>query len=650
MTPFDSDLYKICIRDVVPCSYSGAVVLRSAVGEVFRVSAIVLVNCDDELVVQLKFRNTKGVEWQYVTMESVGNDSFVGEVVVTEQCEHEFQVCAWVDKLRSWQKRLQKRANTGLDIRSDLLEGVDMLTPVIKFVAKENVAYIEETIKLLKQPICEYSISRASSPQLSNIVSSSIDDCAGIKSGYVESCVETLWIEPITARFSSWYEMFIRSAGISSGCAATFQDANNRLKDIADMGFDVLCLTPIYPCKTTDSGAPNPWIVGSADGGHTQIAPELGNLNDFRDFQKNAKTLGLEIALDLAFSCSCEHPFLKEHPEWFYKRSDGTFRCEEKSHNQSICVINFECEQWQSLWGELGNTVRFWVAEGVRFFRVCEFDGVPFGFWSWLLREMRCEFPDVVFLVGDFAFPNNSCHNNTQELSRIGFSQSYTDFILQDTKWELMRFVDELQKPELRNVFRPNFFTNTHNVLSRTLQYGGRPVFISKLILAATLSGNYGIYSGYELCENDGLPELQQYREPEIFKIKPRNWDRPGNIKAIIKSINFIRVRYPVLQFFGNAIMCNIENDQMLAYAKVGNGLTPLLIVVSLDAWKMQGGMLQVPLSLFNIKENQPYVVTDLLTMKSYNWQGVQNYVELSHQKMPAHIFSISSLEAIEAI
>ena len=461
-----------------------------------------------------------------------------------------------------------------------------------------------------------------------------------------------VWVESPRALFSSWYELFPRSASPVPGKHGTFKDVENLLPEISEMGFDVIYFPPVHPIGVTNRKGKNnstvskpedpgsPWAVGSKEGGHKSIHPQLGTMSDFQDLVKKARDLGIEIALDIAYQCSPDHPYVKEHPEWFHWRPDGTIQYAENPPKkyEDVLPINFENENWKELWEELKSIIVFWMDKGVRIFRIDNPHTKPFPFWEWLIKEIKKDHPEIIFLAEAFTRPKVM-----YRLAKVGFTQSYTYFTWRNTKDEFVEYLNELTKRDFREFYRPNFWTNTPDILPENLQYGGRAAFITRLILAATLSSNYGIYGpSYELCNNTAIEEKEEYLNSEKYEIK--DWDRnkPGNIKDIISKVNKIRKDNVALQTTFNIEFYDSDNRYLLCYGKISEDLSNILIiVVNLDFFHKQSGSVKIPIDRLNIPWKQSYLVHELLGDEKIMWQGSENYIELDPEKLPANIFKI---------
>jgi starch synthase (maltosyl-transferring) len=455
------------------------------------------------------------------------------------------------------------------------------------------------------------------------------------------------------ARCSAWYELFPRSCSPTPGQHGTFADCAARLPSIAQMGFDVLYLPPIHPigeahrkgenntvgAKPDDVGSP--WAIGSAAGGHRAIHPQLGTAEDFRRLVTQARASGIEIALDLAWQCSPDHPYVTEHPEWFRQRPDGTIQYAENppKQYQDIYPFHFETDHWQALWDELKGVVLHWIAQGVTVFRVDNPHTKPLRFWEWLIAEVKRAHPDVIFLAEAFTRPKVMYH-----LAKVGFSQSYTYFTWRNTKEELQQYLTELTQTEVCEYFRPNFWPNTPDILSEYLQFGGRPAFVVRLILAATLSANYGVYGpAFELGEHTPKePGSEEYLDSEKYQL--RHWDvqQPESLRELITRINRVRRDNPALHSNTGLHFHTVANDELLCYSKATPDLANImLMVVNLHPHHVQAGWLELDLAALGLAANTPYQVHDLVSEARFLWQGARNYAELHPEVMPAHIFRV---------
>jgi starch synthase (maltosyl-transferring) len=457
------------------------------------------------------------------------------------------------------------------------------------------------------------------------------------------------------ARFGAWYELFPRSQGKVPGKAATFNEAIDRLPAVRAMGFDVLYLVPIHPIGVTNRKGRNntlvaapgdpgsPWAVGNEHGGHDAVNPELGTLADFDRFVAAAREVGLEIALDIAIQASPDHPYVREHPEWFRRRPDGTIKYAENPPKkyEDIVALDMWCDDYVNLWNELKRVFLHWVEHDVKIFRVDNPHTKPIVFWEWLIAEVQRDHPDVIFLAEAFTRPKR-----VQELAKVGFTQSYHYFTWRNTRQELEEYLTELTQTEQTEYLRPNFFTNTQDILTEYLQTGGRPAFKVRLALAATSSPTYGIYSGFELIENTPLhPGREEYLHSEKYEIRVRDWEAPGNINAYVRRINEIRHENPSLRLWTNIAFHDADNEAILAYSKVSpDGANRLLIVMNLDPFNAQASWVRLNGAALGIDAGSRYVVHDLLTDAQWPWQGTAGWVHLDPYQEPVHIFRLEGL------
>jgi starch synthase (maltosyl-transferring) len=453
------------------------------------------------------------------------------------------------------------------------------------------------------------------------------------------------------AQIGAWYEFFPRSAEGRGDRGSTFRDCLPRIDYAKAMGFDVVYFPPIHPightnrkgrnnsltCEPGDPGVP--WAIGSEAGGHKAVEPALGSLADFDWLQEEVRKRGMEIALDFAINCSPDHPYVKEHPDWFYKRPDGSIKYAENPPKkyEDIYPLNFRCANWPELWAEMKSIVLFWAEHGVRIFRVDNPHTKPVAFWEYLVTGVRDKYPDVLFLAEAFTRPKMM-----KALAKAGFTQSYTYFTWRNSKRELTEYFTELAQTEMSEYFRANLWPNTPDILPFVLQDGGRPAFMIRVALAATLSTLYGIYSGYELCENEALPDREEYLDSEKYQWKERDWDAPGNIKDWIARLNKIRKENRALQFYDNLRFYPADNDAILFYGKMTAARDNVIfVVVNLDPHRKQGSYVDVPIDQFGEMETDVYQMHDLLSDARYTWRGRRNYVELDPEIQPVHIFRV---------
>ncbi|HXH28450.1 MAG TPA: alpha-amylase family glycosyl hydrolase, partial [Candidatus Polarisedimenticolia bacterium] len=466
-------------------------------------------------------------------------------------------------------------------------------------------------------------------------------------------------VDPPAARFNAWYEMFPRSCG-AGGRHGTFRDVEARLPYVAEMGFDILYLPPIHPIGRSFRKGPNnvengshedpgsPWAIGSVEGGHTAIHPGLGTLQDFRRLVAAARERGIAVALDIAFQATPDHPWVKAHPEWFRARPDGTIQYAENPPKkyQDIYPLDFETDRWRELWDELKSVFDFWITQGVRIFRVDNPHTKPFAFWEWCLNAIKAEHPDVLFLAEAFTRPKVM-----YRLAKLGFSLSYTYFPWRNTRWELTEYLSELTRPPAVDFFRASQWTNTPDILTAFLQYGGRPAFMIRLVLAASLGASYGIYGpAFELCETRAIREgSEEYLDSEKYQIRDWDRDRPDSLRGLIARVNRIRRENPALQDDRGLRFHAADNEQILCYSKASaDGASVILVVVNLDPHHTQAGWVQVPPERLGADTDRPFQVHDLLSDARYMWSGDRHYVELNPHVAPAHLFRVGRLTRSE--
>ncbi|HEX9235076.1 MAG TPA: alpha-amylase family glycosyl hydrolase, partial [Actinomycetota bacterium] len=459
-----------------------------------------------------------------------------------------------------------------------------------------------------------------------------------------------LVVDPERAGFGSWYELFPRSTSVRPGIHGTFDDVIERLPYVAGMGFDVLYLPPIHPIGRTHRKGPNnvergnpkdagsPWAIGGEEGGHTTIHPELGTVEDFRRLLTAARELGMDVALDLAYQCSPDHPWVREHPEWFRHRPDGSIQYAENPPKkyQDIYPLDFEIEDWQALWTELKRVCEFWIEQGIRIFRVDNPHTKPFAFWEWMIGDLKAAHPELIFLSEAFTRPKVM-----YRLAKLGFTQSYTYFAWRTTKWELTDYLLELTRTDVAEFFRPSLWPNTPDILTEQLQAGGRAAFEQRLILAATLGANYGVYGpAFELMENRPLADgSEEYRESEKYQIHRWSWNDPNSLSELIGRLNRIRRDNPALHSNRTLRFHEIDNDALIAYTKASeDGTNVILVVVNLDTQHVQSGWVRLPLDDLGVSRRQPLQMHDLITDSRYQWQGEHNFVRLDPQMVPGHV------------
>ncbi len=643
---------RVVIENVEPEVDGGRFAIKRVVGESVSVEADVNADGHQVLDAVVCFRKVTESNWSESPMQPIGNDRWRGPFQIAEFKPYVYTVQAWLDPYKTWIRDLVKKADAGQDVALDILAGANLASAAAiraKGTDAQRLLELSAKLKSLARTDRESALEQSRSEELEQLMMRYPDRSRATT--YEKEL--PVWVGRPKARFSSWYEMFPRSCTMDPQKPGTFRDCAQRLQYVADMGFDVLYLPPIHPIgrvgrkgknnilQVTPGDPGSPWAIGSVEGGHKAIHPALGTLEGFKQLRQKAQSLGLEMALDLAYQCAPDHPYVKEHEEWFAHRPDGSIQYAENppKQYQDIYPLNFESDHASELCEELKSVVLYWIEQGIRIFRVDNPHTKPFGFWEWLIAEIHRTYPDVIFLAEAFTRPKVM-----YRLAKVGFTQSYTYFTWKNTKQEITELFTELTQTPVREFFRMNLWPNTPDILHAYLQTGGRPAFIARLILAATLGANYGIYGpAFELLENRPLePGSEEYLESEKYQI--RSWDlsRPDSLKQIIALVNKIRRENPALQSDWSLRFHPLDNDQLIAYSKSsGEGSNVILVVVNLDPQYTQSGWINVPLEEFRIGPRQSFEVHDLLADARYTWQGSRNYIELNPAKIPAHIFKV---------
>jgi starch synthase (maltosyl-transferring) len=642
------DVRTVWIGKVAPELDGGRFAVKREVGSVLEVTADVLREGHEALAAVLLYRTVKDTAWREVRMEPLGNDRWVGRFRLDENTRYVYTIEAYPDAYRTWAEDLRRRLEAGMDVASELLEGIALLRRYGARVAGADRKRLDARLAALDE---------AGTPGL-RVRLLLDEEVVELTDTYADRSAATRYdreLEVVAdrprARFAAWYELFPRSQAKTPGQHGTFKDCIDRLPDIAAMGFDVIYLPPIHPIGRSFRKGPNnsltagpddpgsPWAIGNERGGHQAIEPALGSLDDFRALVRAAKELGIEIALDYALQCSPDHPWVREHPEWFHARPDGTIKYAENPPKkyQDIYPLNFYCRDREALWEALKGVLLFWIDQGVRTFRVDNPHTKPIPFWAWLITEIQAVHPDVIFLSEAFTRPKVM-----QALTKAGFTQSYTYFTWRNFKAELIDYFTELTQGEMAEYFRGNLFANTPDILPPILQQGGRPAFRMRLVLAATLSSVYGIYSGYELCENRAVPGTEEYEGSEKYEVKVRDWNAPGNIKDLVTRLNRIRRTNPALEEYGNLRFYPCDDDNILFYGKrSADGLNVILVAVNLDPFQAHEGTVELPLDELGIDPTEPFQAHELLTDRRALWKGRRQVVRLDPQVEPGAVFQL---------
>ena len=644
---------RVIIAGVSPEVDSGRFPIKRTVGEELVVAADIFGDGHDVIVAVLRHRSTGATGWDEVPMTLLANDRWTGRFTVTAQGWHEYTIQAWVDRYLTWHKELIKKHEAGQqDLTSELLEGAEHVREAAERANGPDADWLRERARFLAGTESQESRVRAGLKQdLVERMARYPDRRAAIT--YDRSL--RIMVERERARFGAWYEMFPRSASSVAGRHGTFRDVEARLGYIAEMGFDVLYLPPIHPIGRAFRKGPNntltpgpndpgsPWAIGGPEGGHKAIHPELGTIEDFDRLVRKARELGIELALDIAFQCSPDHPYVREHPQWFRHRPDGTIKYAENPPKkyQDIYPIDFECDDWKALWAELRDVFLFWIDHGVTIFRVDNPHTKPFRFWDWVITEVWTRHPETIFLSEAFTRPKVMAR-----LAKGGYSQSYTYFTWRNTKKELTDYLTELTQGESAEYMRGNLFANTPDILPEHLQIGGRPAFMTRLVLAATLGASYGIYGPpFEQCVGTPVrPGSEEYLNSEKYQITHWDLDVSWSLRDYIARVNEVRRENPALQFNRNLRFFDIDNDALICYGKSTPDMTNLIVViVNLDPSHTHSGWVRLPVQDLHLGSGlaESYQVHDLISDERFLWHGETNFVKLDPQVNPAHILRV---------
>lgn len=639
---------SIVIEGVAPEIDGGRWPIKREVGDRMEVSADIFKEGHDVLASVLRYRSVTDEHWRETPMVPLDNDRWVGHFELSRNTRYRYSIGAYVNLFESWRLEVAKKHEAGERIDSELLEG----RMLVEETAKQTIGPDKER---LLEWLTRWAVDAPAAAQLEIALHA---DLKSLVEQHQERRGWTLYdhelevvVDRERARYGAWYEFFPRSQGRTPGRSATFRDCEARLPAIKAMGFDVLYLTPIHPIGRTNRKGKNnaltatpdepgsPYAIGNEHGGHDAVEPSLGTIEEFDRFGEAVRAQGMELAMDFAINCSPDHPYVKAHPEWFARRPDGTIKYAENPPKkyQDIYNLNFYCDEWRALWEEMRRVILFWVGHGVHIFRVDNPHTKPVGFWAWLIREVQDRHPEVLFLSEAFTRPKMM-----KVLAKAGFSQSYTYFTWRNFKQELTDYLKELAHSDMREYFRPNFFTNTPDILPEILQHAGRPAFQFRLVLAATLSPSYGIYSGYELCEHRALPGKEEYLDSEKYEFKVWDWDRPGNIVDYVAKLNRIRRDNPALHELENLQFFEADNEHVLFYGKrTADGRNTLLVAVNLNPFQTQQAELHIPIAALGISEDEMYQLHNLMTDQRDLVKGSRYSIRLDPQVEPAALYAV---------
>jgi starch synthase (maltosyl-transferring) len=640
---------RAVIENIVPQVDHGRFAVKRVVGDRVEVEADCFTDGHDVLVCVLRYRHDDEKAWHEIPMTALGNDGWRGGFDVTSIGRHRYTVCAWVDAFLSWRHDFARRVDAE-DIRAAARAGADLIdAAAVRARGNDRRALAQSARQLRETDEIEVLREVGLNEAMATIAARHPD--RRFESTYPIEF--PLVVDRGRAGFSSWYELFPRSTSARPGVHGSFRDCEARLPYVAAMGFDVVYLPPIHPIGRVRRKGPNnalaagaddvgsPWAIGAAEGGHKALHPQLGTLDDFRRLCARARDLGLEIALDIALQCAPDHPYVDAHPEWFKHRPDGSVQYAENPPKkyQDIYPFNFETEQWRELWEELFSILAYWIDEGVRIFRVDNPHTKPFAFWEWTIARVKREHPDVIFLAEAFTRPRVM-----HRLAKLGFTQSYTYFTWRNTKAELTEYFTELAQPPGRDYFRPNCWPNTPDILPESLQLGGRPAFMARLLLAATLSANYGIYGPvFELVENvPREPGAEENIDSEKYQLRHWDLDQPDSLGPFIARVNAARNENPALQQSGGLTFFPIDNDALICYARIDAAKSNVLVVVvNLDPDHAQSGWVTLDLAALGFDAEASFQVHDLLTDARFHWKGPRNFIMLDPSRIPGHLFVV---------
>ena len=642
---------RVCIESITPQVDCGRFPAKRTIGESVAVEADIFTDGHDAVATSLFYRHESTTEWHAVAMSPLGNDRWQAHFTVQTLGRYFFTVAGWVDHLESWRQGLAKKYEAGQDIELDLRQGAILARAVAERVRENEARLLNDWANAIADPVRdkEERVVLAQTEAIHQLARRRPDPQTVAR----HEPPLALEVERERARYSTWYELFPRSAGRTPGQHGTFADVEALLPEISAMGFDVLYLPPIHPIGMTERKGPNnnpkssegdpgsPWAIGAPTGGHKAIHAELGTLEDFKRLLMKAGEMGIEIALDIAFQCTPDHPYVREHPEWFLKRPDGSIQYAENPPKkyQDIYPFWFETPGWKGLWTELKSIFEYWIAQGVRIFRVDNPHTKSLAFWEWVITEIRRAQPDVIFLSEAFTRPKVM-----YRLAKAGFTQSYNYFPWRNSKRELETYFTELTTRPVCEFFRANLWPNTPDILPEYLQFGGRPAFMARLVLAATLGASYGIYGpAYELMEDRAREQgSEEYLDSEKYQLRAWDRDRPTSLKEFISRVNRIRRENTPLHSDHGLVFHAVDNDNVIAYSKTNhNGTESVLVVVNVDPHYVQAGWVTIDLRSLGLPSDTTFQMDDLLSGARYLWRGARNFVSLDPQHSPAHIFRV---------
>ena len=687
----DTGVGHVVIENVEPSVDCGRFRVKSVVGDQVEVAADIFRDGPDLLQAVIRYRGPQHSKWQETPMTPLENDRWTGSFSTDHTGRWRFTIEAWTDEFGTWRRKLLKKLEVGENVDLELEEGARFIEARVSAIPAKERKDVEAAVKAIRGDSNDpapkgKSKSKtkkkatpdagAETPALGGQLESGATTSDGAPSGFTDPRVVAalsdvvasamakypdrsrstklrpeaeITVDRERARFGAWYEFFPRSTGTKTK-HGTFKTATKHLQYVADMGFDVVYLPPIHPIGTAFRKGKNnsleagpkdvgsPWAIGGPEGGHDAIHPDLGTIDDFDAFVAEAERLGMEVALDFAIQCSPDHPWVKEHPEWFHHRPDGTIQYAENPPKkyQDVYHVNFDTDNADELWIELKKIVNYWIDHGVKIFRVDNPHTKPFPFWEWLISNVQLEHPDVVFLAEAFTRPKVM-----NRLAKLGFTQSYTYFTWRNHKAEIQEYLTEITQTEMRHFFRPNFFANTPDILHEYLQVGGPPAFKIRLILASFLSPTYGIYSGFELFEGTPVkPGSEEYLDSEKYELRPRDFKNQPNIVPYITRVNDIRRKHPALTELTNIHFHTVDKENIMAFSKSSPDGEKILVVININPFHWEEGTVSLDLDALGVDAAQSFEVHDLISDSKFVWHGPHNYVRLEPHE-PAHVFRI---------
>jgi starch synthase (maltosyl-transferring) len=643
---------RVIIEGIQPQVDGGRFPIKRTLGERVSVEADIFADGQEVLSAVVLFKPASAATWSEAPMRFFDNDRWRGEFEVSELGNFLYTIQAWVDAFQTWTRDFLKKYDAGQDVSVDLLVGAELVRAASKRargVAAEKLIDFAGAFTQLSSRKMEPVAGTVKSAELADLMAR-YPDRAAATTYPVELRVI---VDREKARFSAWYEMFPRSCTTDAARHGTFLDCIERLDYVAGMGFDVLYLPPIHPIgrkgrkgknnqfPPAEDDTGSPWAIGASEGGHKGIHPALGTLADFKKLQSEARGRGMELAMDIAFQCSPDHPYVKQHEEWFRHRPDGTIQYAENPPKkyEDIYPLNFENEHAAALCEELRSVVAYWCEQGIRIFRVDNPHTKPFTMWEWLIGEIRQVYPEAIFLAEAFTRPKVM-----YRLAKLGFNQSYTYFAWKNSKSEITQYASEVAQTPMREFFRGNFWPNTPDILTEYMQDGGPPAFMSRVVLAATLGAAYGIYGpAYELCENRAVRRgSEEYLDSEKYQIRVWPVDRAYNIRWLIGRLNHARRENVALQSDWSLRFHPVDNDQIIAYSKMTPDRSNVIVtIVNLDFRYRQSGWVNLPIEEFGLDAQRPFEVYDFLSEQRFQWRGSRNYVELNPAQIPAHVLKV---------